>query len=716
MTKTLVVQVSCAAIAAGIFAQPAFAQDSKVPTADDRKDSEIILVTAQRREENLQEVPVSVSTFDSDELTSRGVTGISADSLSTIVPSLKGQINLGRGNFFIRGVGNNIATNEASVALYIDGVYLPSTTGNVLELNNIERLEVLKGPQGTLFGRNATAGVIQIVTRTPDLDETVIDAMIGYGNYDTFEGSIYASAPLSDRVAMDISAQFRDQNNGMGRNDFLGTEIMRGSNWGVRSKLLFEPSDSATIWLGVDYAEYDNSFGQQRLRNGQPDLFGNVEPQTGYRDFYVTRDPQFMGEQYGVTLQGDFDIGFATLVSISAYRFQGLHSITDSDGSTSPILNVDTNQANEAYSQELQLVSADDDVLQWQAGVFFYDLTFRYVPPIGYGLSGFAFGPSPTAFLNTVGDAHTTSIAVYGQASYDITPGTTLTGGLRYTWEDADAHNVATTAGGQLPAIMVEDGFKRLTWRLAIEQDVTDDMMVYASYNRGIKTGGFNLFDLTQAYLRPEVLDSYEVGVKSDWFDRMLRINASAYYYDYRDLHVTSFSQQVQTTTNAAAAEVYGLDLDVTLHATDNFTIATSLAFNHARFLDFPNAITNGPTGARIVFDATGNQLAFASPFAASVNAVYEIPTEVGTFSISGSYSYNGDFYWDSSERYKQEAYDLVSGSISWWNVDDTYGIEIWAKNLTNTDYLLGGVAIFTGDLEVPANPRTYGARLRARF
>jgi len=536
---------------------------------------EDIIVTAQRRSENLQDVPIAITALTATRLNNANIG--STEDLRQVTPGLNIH---GLSNVFtpfIRGVGVAFSNPgfDSPIATYVDDVYLTSTVSSTFSLNSIDRIEVLKGPQGTLFGRNATGGVVNVVTKDPSQDREV-DFDFGYGNYQTVSTRAYLSGGIAPGVSANVALLYENQNEGWGRNAFDGRDVRKFRNYGGRFKLLFEPGDDTKVrfsgWLNDvhdDRSIYALALGTSgiggfRRTNGYYDQ----DSQHGYAD----------RREYGASAKIEHDMGWATITNISAYQNVKLAQPIDSDFTPLPLVNGEIDFKTSAITNELQLASDVTSSLKWIVGLFYLDQKDRdfKVKLSGTNVPG---GNVLSADLNT------RSFAVFSQATWDLTPTTHLTGGLRYTFDKRRFFNISrTTAAGIQNFASSDASWNKLTYRIALAQDLTDDVMVYASYNRGFNAGGYNLNSPAAPPANPETLDSYELGIKSRVFDRRLQINATAFYMDYQDMHVRSVipgSLVATAIVNAASARIYGVDLDLEAAVTSRLKLTA--AFEESR-------------------------------------------------------------------------------------------------------------------------------------
>ena len=673
-----------------------------------------IVVTAQRRSESLQNVPIAITALSSENLSAQGINDIQSLQIST--PSLSYAQAAGYSLPRIRGVGTgaNGPGVENSVAMYVDGVYVSSTSAGTLAFNNIAQIAVLTGPQGTLFGRNATGGVIQVTTLDPGQTPTVT-ATAGYGNYDTYEGKLYASAPLTATLAFDAALYYKDQNKGFGYNRLLNTDVGQGTDVSFRSKVKWDPTDGTTVRVVGDFSRSNGRRFFNRVFPGAVGISGQPTPGDEW-DTYSTFSPRQRITQRGVSAQVDQALGALTLVSITAWR-RSLYDVRfDPDGQPAPITDVNIRQRDRQFSQEFQLLSPKDGPFTWVLGGDYFRYTGFYEPQ--RVLSRAAPYLAPPTRITTTGEFGTKSLAAFGQATYELSASTNLTAGLRYTTEDRDADItkaiVLPNGIGLPPARGVGDSdFKKLTWRGSIDHRFSPGLLLYASANRGFKSGLYDPLAVPLVLVEPEVLDAYEVGVKADLFDRRIRLNGAVFHYDYKQIQIARFVNGTLVLQNGSGAKIDGLDFDATWQATPQLTFTAGLSILDDRFTSFPTApkTTPLPTGGIAVStaEAKGNRLPATPDWTLNLTANYVMPTSVGTFELNGTYLHNDGYFQGPENRLRQKPFDLVNSSLSWTSTSGTYRASLWSKNLGDEFYATQLTSQSTADALLAGDRRTYG-------
>lgn len=716
--------VSAAAVA--LLSHEAMAQSATPAASPEPNDSGLreIIVTAQRRDQRLQEVPISVNVVSGEQLAARGAAN-TAD-LINLVPGLQFTTAGGGGTPFLRGIGstNGDINVEPSVATYIDGVYIATNYSNISSLNNIERIEVLKGPQGTLFGRNATGGVIQVVTRNPT-STPMVEASLGYGNYNTLFGSLYATTGLGSNLSANVAVQGSSQGDGWGHSLVSGEDTYKSDDFSVRGKLLWEPTADFSALLIGDYQFMETGTGDYRLPPGVLGFDGVAFPDNRYdtrSDVLLDNEgsPHVRNNQYGTSLRLDYRTDSGTFVSISAYRKTFGVAVFDPDMTPIHLQETVFPTRQRQFSQELQYITPSSWPVSVTAGLYFFDSKAGYR---NAKIGGLGLSPNFDTYV-TVGftnQQHTQSLAGYIQADAKIAPATSLTMGLRYTHERSSANIVFV--GNTVPTDDI--GYDKPTWRIALDHAFTPDVHVYASYNRGVKAGGFDLEDFAGGNsFDPEKLDAYEVGLKTEFLNRSVRLNLAAFRYDYENIQVQVIPAGQNTvslarTTNAAKARIQGFDADFAIAPVRGLTINGGLAYLDGKYLDFQNTVSfplSPLSGSPQVIDASGNPTVRTPEWSGNLGATYDVETSVGHWVFTGSASYNGSFAFSPDDLFRQPNHTLVNASINWTEPNGRFGITAFVRNLTDETYFQSVVPSAFGPLSTYGAPRTYGASLRVKL
>lgn len=727
-------------VASTAAAAPANTKGTTSPVTNQVED---IVVTAQRRSENLQRVPVSVTAITGVNLARANITSTTA--LQQVTPGLTFG-TFARSAFpYIRGIGTPDTSigNESSVATYIDGVYIESTPAAVLELNNIERIEVLKGPQGTLFGRNATGGLIQIITRTPS-QVTKGSFEVGYGNYQTVRVNGYLTGGLTRNLAADLAVSYSNQGKGWGHNLTLGREINSGRTFAARSKLLLD-LDQTRFTLAGDYTYQGTDIGAERnLVSGvlgrstsPPAPPAPIAPLRGFYDSQSNIYPYGVLRTGGVSLRVEREFGGARLASLSSFRKTHLTTSFDIDETAGNVQAVFIDNRIRAFTQELQLTSQGNGPLRWIAGVFYMHRNAEqpYERIVGTALPPFLGGG-----ITITNGVTNNTVAPYAQATLRLGHGTSVTAGARYTVEHQRYHGYQTNAAGVIVAranpAYDRATYKKPTWRLAVDQQLTDDILIYASYNRGFKSGVYNTNAVADRPVEPEIVDAFEIGFKTQLLDRRLRFNAAAYYNKYRNIQLNVATGNPASPTialNAGRARIEGVEASVELVPLRGLTLSFGANYMPtAKYVEFRNAPFFNPNPVYggnlppLTVDDSGNRMIRAPKFTGTASIAYTIPVGDGDIDLSANYYRSSRFLWNVDDvdiaainhfrsRYQQPNYSTIGGQIS-YRARRGPMIALWIKNAGGKKYFSGLSETGVGDAYIPAPPRTYGVKLGFSF
>jgi iron complex outermembrane receptor protein len=684
------------------------------------------VVTAQRRQQRSQDVPIDVTVLTGPTLEATGPTDTSA--IVSSVPGLdfSRQASSG-GTPFLRGVGTSSVTAgaENSVATYVDDVYMAAPAANILRLTNIDRIEVLAGPQGTLFGRNATGGVVQIFTLNPSFTPSG-NVSVGYGNFDKAAVSLYATGGLTQTLAGNIALEADNQGTGWGTALASGREIFKEQNLSARVKLLWNPLEGTRVLISGDFSKFDSDVGANfGPLPGTYALTGLSSP--GKFNSWAYGFDYNTVHQGGVSAKVESDFQFGTLVSITAWRRVYQDAFLDQDSVPAHIVDIPYSPWDRQFSQELQLRSREGSKLSWIVGGYYLQNVAAYDP---LGVGGAAIAPlPPTALVETVATQTVKSYAVFGQATYEILPRTNLTLGTRYTRDNYSINGYQFiqyadgTASDSFASGAQSSSFSKPTYLASLDHKLTDDVMVYGSFSRGFKSGGYNILSYTSPAVEPEVLDAYQLGVKSEWLDRRVRLNASLFDYDYKNLQVQFIGTGASYSVNAGRARIKGGDAQLTVVPTKNLTITAGLSGLDGRYTEFPLGFTYvanppdiGGNTQILNQDLAGKQTARTPKWTANLGANYGIPLPGGRLELAGNYYYNNGFYWDPGNQLQQPSYQLLSAWITWKPASGRWEATLWGNNLLNKYYYSFATLSTFGDQTSPAEPRTYGATYRFNF
>ncbi|API59700.1 hypothetical protein BSL82_10525 [Tardibacter chloracetimidivorans] len=726
------------------------AQSANSERADDNGIADIV-VTAERRADRLQDVPIAITAATANQLKAQGV--VDAFDIGKITPSFNSNRTIGFGTPIMRGVGSTNITlgDEPSVATYVDGFYQGVSAGAQLPFNNIERVEVLKGPQGTLYGRNATGGLINIITRIPK-SELSIEGQAGYASYDTITADAYVTGGLADGLSSDLAVTFRDQGQGYSRNLLTGKSAGRSEYVAVRSKTAWDFSAANSLVIGLSYAKSKNDIanvnlplpGTAPLLAGPGILYGRKRG-----EFASNLTPRFDVEEYGVNATLRLDLGFANLVSLSQYRRLDIKNEVEGDGTSAdgvlsttqlgitpglpagseltPQLVIPASFSYDApqevpyfVTQELQLVSNDGGPFKWIVGGYYQTSKDEYAPAL---LLNFQVDAPPLASF-AVGQS-TRAAAAFAQGSYTLSSGLSFTGGVRYSTEKKSLTGSASSLNelGSYDTIPADQSkrFNSFTYRAAIDYRINRKLLLYATTNKGFKSGLFNASSIAAPAVSPETLYAYEAGFKADP-NAFLRINGSIYYYDYKDLQTFAVDRQgIAFLQNAGGAEMYGVELAVEAIPYGGLNLRASLGLEHARYQNFANAqvLIPSPSGGNYTTqeNVSGNKMLRTPEITGNIGATYSFALKSeGTLTLNASAAYSGEYFWDAGNRFQQSAYVLVDLSARFSTPDDRWNVRVWGKNVTDKAYAIYGNADTRYFSVGFGEPATYGVTIGKAF
>ncbi len=757
------------------------------------EDTGEILVTARRREEAAQDVPLALSVVGADQLRNTGA--FSIVQVQQLVPSLQITSTNPRNTVInIRGLGANssIAVDglEYGVGFYVDGVYYARPGQAQFDLIDLQQVEVLRGPQGTLFGKNTTAGAINVTTRAPSFDpELVAEGTIGNHDYHQIRAS--GSLPLiADKLAarLTVADTHRD---GFLTNLFDGSDAQDYDNTTIRAQLLAKPGEDVTVRLIGDYSRqkqhfqlsvfdgyFTNYANGARIANNIVDRAartGYALPSYGLFERLGNSDAPFQAnmKSYGLSGQVDWDLGPATLTSITAYRWWDWYPRNDVDG-TALSINTKGHQINRQrqFSEEIRLASNGSNTVDYVAGLYYFWQIIRGYGETGYGpdYARWNLNPATTpaaTIANTTlaladfeaksySNPATKSYAAFGQLDWHIADGLTLTTGLRYTHEDKTGGfrqfwtagvDPATLPAAQAAAVIatrtvfnpILDFSAKLnadavTGLATLGYKVAPDILAYATYQRGNKSGGLNLTagGAFRPVVDPEKVDAYEIGLKSQFLDRRLTLNLAAFQTDIKD-YQASISEPIAGTTsviqyiaNIPKVRSRGIEGDFALAPTRWINLNASAAYTDAKYVRFANS-PQAPERLNIgaIQDLSGTRLANAPKFVYTLGI--DLAQPVGALGSAGGLEAYGHADFSHRSSYNTSAtnsiygivpaYGLVNGRIGLRTESGRWDISVWARNLTDKNYYIsrsgGNFGLITG---IAGEPRTFGATLRTRL
>lgn len=693
--------------------QVAFSQSSAL---------EEVIVTAERRAQDAQDVPIALTIIGGSEISPSGISSISDVALKT--PNLTfTQFNIGEPQLFLRGLGTTIdsAGADPTVSVFIDDVYVGRSAGATSDLYDLERIEVLRGPQGTLYGRNVTGGAISIVTKRPSNE---FEAKLGVtvGNYGLTVLRGLVDGPIGDNLAGNLSFSKRDRD-GYAYSNRSGQELDDADNFSLRGKLLWDISDNTELLLGFDYSTDDNN-GQCRnltkLDNPAGDhnaggvfvpVLKQIKADTNSEDprtCAMTIEQYAERDVFGLSarLQMEFTNDLS-LTSITAYRELEYSWLQELGGLDSPpnLLSVEDNEGDDAdqISQEFRLTK-EGDRLFWVAGAYYFkENVDRFANvPIFFG-PGSPTAPGALLDRSWLQSATNTSMALFGQVVWSMTDALALTLGGRHTWDEKEMDNAYYSSPGKEVYNFkgLEESWDEFTPRVTVDWQVTDDHMLFATWSKGYKSGVFISQNTTAALaetpLEPEEATNMEIGAKTRWFDNRLQFNLV--YFDLENENQQLFRLENFTLVSENfGTESSGIELDFIAALGKNLTLSGMYAS-----LD-----------AEIVGGQFAGNVAPRSPdYKYSVALNYNAALGNGAIlDFDASVSYSDNWYMEATNQgvSYMDDYSIVDASVRYTSSGGNWEVTLWGKNLSDelvTSHSI--VSSFGGSVELFAPPRTYG-------
>ena len=735
--SALLAGAAWSAIATGTLAQDAEAQAASA-NAQQEASVDDIIVTARRRDEQLKDVPVAVTALSQERLEQTGAADITA--LQQQTPNATVQIARGSNSTlisFIRGVGQQdpLWGFEPGVGLYVDDVYIARPQGAVLDIYDVERIEVLRGPQGSLYGRNTVGGAIKYVTGRLNPDEAELTLKGAYGTFNQIDLLASGSLPITDtlRIGGAIASYDRD---GYGRNLNTGAEHYDKDVVGGRLSVEWEPTDNTFLRLAYDAVE-DNS----NPRHGHREVAGTGADAGVPGSVFDTRagagDSNSVKTE-GLSLTAQVDLNDTwTFKSITAYREGDTDTIIDFDNTPSPTLDIPAFYTDDQFTQEFQL-QFDSDRLQGVVGVYY--------------LEGTAAGAFDTIagnlalVIGTAGSVQTESIAVFGDVNIDLTDRWHVSLGGRFTQDEktgevfranyAGATRSPLTGGtARAPTLLRTnytrtDSYSQVSPKLTTSFDFSDQITGYASYSNGFKSGGFDmrgdaiLTPNTVNGYDPETVDSFEIGLKGSAFDRRLSFSSAIFNNQYEDQQVTTQVAAVagiaSFVDNVGSSTISGAEFEGAVFLSDSLTANFAIGYLDAQFDEF------------LRFNLTTQQFEDISDLVVLQNApqytgyfglTWSGDVMGGELAVTPSVSFRDDYslFEFPNPFLDQEAYTLVDLSVVWTSPDDRYTIGVFGKNLTDEEYRVGGYtfpgAVFNdSQIGYYGPPQTVTASLQVKF
>ena len=739
MIRTMVTRCIMAAAGAAGTVPAALAQE-----AVGAGGLEEVIVTAQKRAESAQEVPIALTVFDSTALARANITRIEEIVMRTPNFTMM-RVNVGEPQFYIRGVGSNSdsAAGDPTVGIFQDEIYVGRVSGAAFDVFDMERVEVLRGPQGTLFGRNTSGGAVNFIPNRPEQD-FYSSAYLSYGNYDAVDGRLVVNGGLTDTIAGRLSLSHRE-NSGFSENITTGADLDDEDNWSVRAQLLFTPSDSSRLLLGYDYVN-DDTQGHARVPfpvfdTGQVGAANNLALRalraiwpagSDIRKAYSVPESYQERDINGLMARYENDASYGSWTVLGGWRHVELNWLEDLDGLkpfgfppvTPPfpqpygwvLKNRDeTAEDAEQYSLEVRLTSPADARVFWVAGLYYFAETVERTESF---LTRFSLLAAAGGDVTFVQDVDSSSYAAFGQVTYPFTERFSTSLGLRYTVDDKEAHQIGRnndptdpTPGiplfpGQPYDVTADDSWDSVTGRFALDYRTASGQLLYASASKGFKSGIFpsqnNVVQNVGVATPAEEVWSYEIGAKSEWFDRTLRVNLALFHMDYQDLQLFRLDPQLRLVTFTEDTVNEGAELEIMAAPAEGLEFGINAAYLKAE-------VDGGLND--------GGQLPRAPEYSLGAFAEYSWPVAGGGLSVRGEFKWTDDYrteipYYNDAPNWRVTeipGYALLDARAAYQLESRNLEFAVWGKNLTDEQYPLHVIPFLGNGFSIFAPPRTFG-------
>jgi iron complex outermembrane receptor protein len=702
---------------------------------------EEIVVTAQKRAESAQDVPIALSVFGAADLQAANIRRIEEIVLRTPNFTMM-RVNVGEPQFYIRGVGSNSdsAAGDPTVGVFQDEIYIGRISGAAVDVFDMQRVEVLRGPQGTLFGRNTSGGAVNFIPNRPE-QEFFASAELSLGNYDSIEGRAVLNGGISDSLAGRLSVSHREHS-GYSENITTGADLDDEDNWSVRGQLLFTPTDTSRLLLGYDFVT-DDGAGNARVPypvfdTGQVGAANNVALAALRRIWPAGSDlrksysvPESFQERdiNGLTVRFENDASYGSWTLLGGWRKVELSWYEDLDGlkpygppTTGWVLqNRDiADEDAEQYSLEARLASPADSRVRWVAGLYYFTEEVNRNETF---LTQFSLLPAAGGDVTFIQDVDSSTYAVFGQATYPFTDNLSVTAGLRWSNDEKDAHQVGRnndpadpTPGiplfpGQAYDVKASDSWDSTTGKLAVDYRLGEGRLLYASASKGFKSGIYpsqnNVVQSVGEATPPEEVWSYEAGAKTEWFDNTLRVNLAVFLMDYTDLQLFRLDPQLRLVTFTEDTKNQGAELEILAAPAEGLQAGLNLAYLKA---EVDGGVNDGA------------QLPRAPEYTVGGFAQYEWAFAGGNMAVRADFKWSDDYRTEiayntgapaadaaNARITAIESFALLDARVSYAPGDGNLEFSLWGKNLTDETYPTHIIPFLGNGFSIFAPPRTYG-------
>ena len=691
-------------------------------TGQSAYDNNEVVVTARKRgaAERAQDVPISLSALSGAQIEAAAAEDLT--DVAQVMPNVRldtAGVYPGVANYAIRGMGfiSSIASTEPTVGVFVDGVYIGSNLGGALDVYDTESVEVLRGPQGTLFGRNVTGGAVLVRSRRPD-DEFAAVARVGVGNNgrEMLSGSVEGGLTdtLAGRVFVNLNRKDGDFTNTVSGEDF-GEE----SNVFTRSSLRWRPNSAVDVTLIGEYGNLTGDGAPSRLVNDPGTLATDtgVMAPSGIDNLSLNHEGSSTSKWTSLVLDANWNVAGGTVTSVTGYRNLRFYSQSE-DGGPTEITNTFNAMDQEQFSEELRYAGvALDERLNYTVGVYYFQQSIAQQYHLDF------FG---TSVYTPRGVLDHQAASIFAQGDYEFAPDWYVTLGGRYTWEEKEA---TIARGGECDlqfnctySFNDSETWENFSPKIGVNWDVTDNILAYASWSRGFRSGGYNTrtnrADESPGPYDEETVEAFEIGFKSDLFDRTARLNVAVFHNEYEDLQRAVFDPVTVSNAvlNAASATVEGVEIEANWYPVKGLTLTGSVGYVDATYDSF-DLLDVDADGAPDPDLARGLQLTRAPEWTYSLVASYAKDlAELGWWNARLAYNYTDETPLSDANSYFLDSYGLLDASLSWTSLDDHYRVAVWGKNLTDELYATTGATSNFFTTIYQSLPRTYGVELEYRF
>jgi len=668
-----------------------------------------IVVTANKREENIQEIPSSISVLDSTQIEDFRIEKMEDifNATPNIYMTKTGPSAMPTPFGAVRGIGSSMGGSQV-LGIYVDDVYQPHLDMNLLD---VERVEVLRGPQGTLYGRNTEAGVINIVTKDPT---NIWEGKAGveYGSYNTMNFKGILSGPIiEDKVLFRLSGNYNKSDNYFTNNFDDDKDVSKYRNMDLRFKAITSPEEAFRVALTLDFQDY---------WSGGYTEYSPLGVDKGYEHINMDYDGYANKQALGASLRTEYDFSKATLLSVTSFRTEQLVNSTDTDFSPRDLTRMKLDYDNTSFNQELRLASNDATApYKWLVGTFAFYEEYRRDIDFRMNFTNMGWGPAGLQYDITKTNTDTSGIAFFAQGSYTFWDRLELTAGLRYDYlyrvMNYD-HLSPNASGGVATTGNPGQSFDAWLPKVALSYKVNDNIRPYASVSRGYREGGFNFISKIGEEYDSEYTWNYELGVKTQWFDNRLLFNIALFYIEWEDKQVETPDTGATAASgtwyfeNAGSATSQGIEAEFTAFPIDGLEIMGSFGYTQAKYTDYEGISPSG-----FAYDYSNKYLLDVPEYTANLAGIYRF--ENGIY-LGAAYNYVGKIYYDRENDVSQNGYSIVDVKVGY--EADNFEIYAYANNLFNESYYTRGIinSSLPGEQWYgrSGEPQTFGVGISASF